>query len=61
MATHSRRIPSTCPKAILFDLDNTLIPTRQGDKAACDKVRIDPFPAQARQRDPWCEVFAMSS
>lgn len=38
MATHSRRIPSQCPKAILFDLDNTLIATRQGDKAACDKV-----------------------
>lgn len=38
MATHSRRIPSKCPKALLFDLDNTLIATRQGDKAACDKV-----------------------
>lgn len=31
---------------ILFDLDNTLIPTRKGDTKACKKVSVFFFPSQ---------------
>ncbi|KAG8233049.1 hypothetical protein J437_LFUL004269 [Ladona fulva] len=37
MASCSRRIKSHFVNTIFFDLDNTLIQTRKGDKLACDK------------------------
>jgi hypothetical protein len=37
MAVSSRRRTSSI-RAIFFDLDNTLINTRKGDKLACEKV-----------------------
>lgn len=30
-----------CVAAILFDLDNTLIPTRKADSKTCNKVKIN--------------------
>ncbi|XP_046402037.1 N-acylneuraminate-9-phosphatase [Ischnura elegans] len=38
MAACSRRIRSPLVSTIFFDLDNTLIQTRKGDKLACEKL-----------------------
>lgn len=39
------RTPGTRISAILFDLDNTLIPTRQADDLTAQKVRSVPHPS----------------
>lgn len=41
MAASGRRLRTSSIKAIFFDLDNTLIKTRKGDKLACEKVKKD--------------------